>query len=52
MKFKANLKELEAKKKRNEAERLKFAKDYAEWVKKTPNKVWSSAQKKVVNQKK
>lgn len=26
---------------RNERDRLKFVRDYAEWLKKTPNKVWS-----------
>ena len=39
-----NLKELDAEKKRNIAERRKFLDLYAEWLKRTPNSVWSRAQ--------
>ncbi len=31
---------------RNKRDRLKFVRDYAEWLKKTPNKVWSKQQVK------
>ncbi len=44
-----NLEELKAQKEENFRERLKFIEQYSEWVKKTPNKEWSSQQKKVVN---
>lgn len=42
MKF--DFKELEAERKRNRDERLKFIEMYVEWLKKTPNKVWSKHQ--------
>ena len=29
-------------------ERLEFVKRYAEWVKKTPNKIWSAQQKELI----
>ncbi|HLC85834.1 MAG TPA: hypothetical protein VJG30_00915 [Candidatus Nanoarchaeia archaeon] len=41
-----DLKEMKKFKERNTKERLEFIKKYAEWVKKTPNKKWSSQQKK------
>lgn len=44
-----NLEEIEKSTKQNSKERLEFAKFYAEWVKKTPNKVWSSQQKKLID---
>lgn len=43
--MKIDLKELEEQKKENFKERLEFIKKYAEWVKKTPNKIWSKQQK-------
>lgn len=44
-----NLKELEIEKKKNFQERMKFVDEYANWVKKTPNKVWSKQQKKIIH---
>lgn len=44
-----DLKELAKRKERNFEERLEFVKWYAEWVKKTPNKVWSRQQKSIIN---
>ena len=44
--MKINLKELEEKKKKNFEERLDFIDKYVEWLKKTPNDIWSSQQKK------
>lgn len=40
-----DLEELKRKKEKNFQERLEFIKWYAEWVKKTPNNVWSKQQK-------
>ena len=42
-----DLEELRKFKEQNFKERLEFIKQYAEWVKKTPNKVWSSQQKEL-----
>ena len=36
-----NLKELDEQIRQNREERLKFIDAYVEWLKKTPNKVWS-----------
>lgn len=44
-----DLRELERDKKKNFQERLKFIDKYVEWLKKTPNKEWSSQQKKVID---
>ncbi len=44
-----NLEEMEKWKKQNAEERLKFIELYAEWVKKTPNKVWSAQQNMLIN---
>ena len=44
-----DLKELEAQKKRNFEERLKFIDLYVEWLKKTPNEVWSSQHRKFID---
>lgn len=44
---KINLKELEEQKKKNFRERLEFIAKYGEWLKKTPNRVWSKQQKKL-----
>jgi len=43
-----DLKELEKMKEENFKERLEFVKQYADHVRKAPNKVWSSEQKDVV----
>ncbi len=34
---------------KNLEERLKFIEEYARWVKKTPNGVWSKQQKEVID---
>ena len=47
--IKFNLKELEKQKKENFKERLEFIKKYAEWIKKTPNKIWSKHQKEFLD---
>ncbi|UCH88942.1 MAG: hypothetical protein JSV49_12020 [Thermoplasmata archaeon] len=47
--MKLDLKELEDDKKRNFEERLKFIDLYVEWLKKTPNSVWSKQQKKLID---
>jgi len=44
-----NDKEFEELKKRNFEERLEFIRKYAEWMKKTPNKVWSKQQKDLID---
>jgi len=44
-----DLEELKAQKEENFMERLKFIDQYAEWVKKTPNKTWSAQQKTIVD---
>lgn len=46
---KINLKELEKFKEKNFRERLEFIDKYAEWVKKSSNKKWSSSQKKIID---
>lgn len=46
---KINLKALKKQKAQNFRERLEFIDMYAEWIKKTPNKVWSSQQKSIIN---
>ena len=43
-----DLEELKKMKEQNFKERLKFIDLYTEWLKKTPNKVWSSQQKKLM----
>jgi len=43
---KIDLKELEEEKEINRQQRLEFVKQYAEWLKKTPNKKWSKQQVK------
>ena len=47
MKF--NLRELEEDKKRNFEERLAFIDLYVEWLKKTPNQIWSRQQKELID---
>ncbi len=44
-----DLKELEKLKKDNFRERLEFIDKYVDWLKKTPNKKWSSEQKNLIN---
>ncbi|MBS3107463.1 hypothetical protein J4468_00970 [Candidatus Woesearchaeota archaeon] len=43
-----DLNKLKKSKEQNFEERLKFIDMYAEWVKKTPNKIWSSQHKKII----
>ena len=43
-----DLEELKKMKEQNFKERLKFIDMYTEWLKNTPNKVWSSQQKKLM----
>ncbi len=43
--LKIDFKELEEDVERNRQSRLAFVKWYAEWLKKTPNKVWSKMQR-------
>ena len=43
-----DLKELDKWKKENFKERLEFIEKYVEWLKKTPNKKWSSQQKEII----
>jgi len=45
-----DLEQLKKFKEKNFKERLEFIDMYVEWMKKTPNKVWSAQQKKVVEQ--
>ncbi|UCE37227.1 MAG: hypothetical protein JSW00_17410 [Thermoplasmata archaeon] len=47
--MKLDLKELEEDRKRNFEERLKFIDLYVEWLKKTPNEVWSKQQKELID---
>ena len=47
---KINLKQLEKEMELNRKQRMEFVKQYAEWVKKTPNKVWSKQQNKLLDQ--
>jgi hypothetical protein len=44
-----DLKELKRMKEENFRDRLEFIDRYAEWLKKTPNKKWSSEQKVIVD---
>ena len=48
-KLKFDLRELAEEKKRNFEERLKFIDMYVEWLKRTPNAVWSLQQKKLID---
>jgi len=43
-----DLKKFEEFKKRNFKARLEFIKQYADWIKKTPNKIWSAQQKEII----
>ena len=46
---KIDLKELEEEIARNRQQRLEFARFYAEWLKKTPNAVWSRQQNALID---
>jgi hypothetical protein len=46
-----DVKELKAEIERNRQERLKFIDQYNEWLKKTPNKVWSKQQNQILGKK-
>ena len=47
---KIDLKELEKEMQLNRRQRLEFVKQYAKWLKKTPNPVWSKQQVKYLDQ--
>ena len=47
--MKYSQKELDEYKSEHFKERLKFIDDYTNWLKKTPNKVWSKQQNKIIN---
>ena len=44
-----DLKELEEEKQRNRQQRMDFVDMYVEWLKKTPNKIWSKQQAKYMD---
>ncbi len=44
-----DLKELEKEMQENKRQRRDFAKQYAEWVKKTPNAIWSTQQNQLLD---
>lgn len=46
---KKDLKDMEEEKERNRIQRLQFVDMYAKWLKKTPNKVWSTQHKKFID---
>jgi len=46
-----DLEQLRKQKEQNFKERLEFIDMYVEWLKKTPNKKWSSQQKVIINRK-
>lgn len=46
---KKDLKELKEEMELNRKQRMDFVRQYAEWVKKTPNRVWSSQHKKFLD---
>jgi hypothetical protein len=45
-----NLNEIEEDRKRNRKQRLEFITMYAQWVKRTPNSVWSKQQKQMLDE--
>jgi hypothetical protein len=47
---KKDLKEIEENIKRNRADRMRYIDQYTDWLKKTPNKKWSTQQNKVIAQ--
>ena len=46
-----DIEELKRDRKRNFEERLKFIDLYVEWLKKTPNRVWSRQQNELIDMK-
>jgi len=44
-----DLKELDEEIESNRKQRLEFVKQYAKWLKKTPNKKWSKQQNTLIN---
>ena len=44
-----NLEEMKKTKERNFQQRLEFIDMYVEWIRKTPNSVWSAQQKKFLD---
>lgn len=46
---KINLAELKKEMELNRQQRLEFVRQYADWMKKTPNKVWSRQQNKLLD---
>jgi len=46
---KKDLKEIEANIERNHKDRMRFIDQYADWLKKTPNKKWSKQQNKIIS---
>lgn len=48
-KLKISAQELRAKKERNFQERLKFIDLWVSYIKKTPDKIWSAQQKKLID---
>ncbi len=48
-KLKISLRELRKKKERNFEERLKFTDYWVDYIKKTPNEVWSAQQKELID---
>ncbi len=49
IKFKISARELRAKREKNFEERLKFIDFWVDYIKKTPDKVWSAQQKKLID---
>ena len=46
---KKDFEEMEREKERNRMQRMQFIDLYVKWLKKTPNKVWSRQQNKLLN---
>ncbi len=46
---KINVEELRKAQEENFEERLKFVKTYAEWMKRTPNRIWSKQHKELID---
>jgi hypothetical protein len=47
--LKFDLRELDEDRERNFEERLKFIDLYVEWLRRTPNEIWSRQQKEIVD---
>ncbi len=47
--LKINLRELRKKRERNFEERLKFIDYWVDYIKKTPNEIWSAQQKELID---